>query len=118
MGERATTIRGYKYIRLKSGRLVTYHECTDAAGSAWTDMVRAVSRSIKLASGDDDLERIEWFLDNVDSYAQSARKYVQDKRGVHTKRERIALLRNVEGRTPEEAAEFLSKADELEQHLP
>lgn len=51
------------------------------------------------------------------SYVGAVRTHLDELRGNVTKRERIALLRNTDGRTPEEAAAFRRKADELEQAL-
>jgi hypothetical protein len=126
--ERVEVIRGFKYIRLKSGRLLNFMQAYDLAETAHTDLARAVSRAFKLAGnelpkGDDwdpedyDLERLEWFLDGVQRWLDSVRETIEKRRGVKTKEERIALLRRVEGRTPEEAAAFLKKADELERRM-
>jgi hypothetical protein len=61
-----------------------------------------------------DLEQIEWALDSMDAYLHAVREHLEKERGVKSREERIALLRNVSGRTPEEAEAFLKKADELE----
>lgn len=115
--ERVETIRGHKYVRLKSGRLLTYWDAMDAADRADSDLVRAVSRAFKLAAGDWDLERIEWFIDSLESWTGAVREELEKRRGVKTQEERIALLRNTNGRTPEEAEAFLRKADQLEEQL-
>jgi hypothetical protein len=122
--EKPVMIHGHAFIRMKSGRHLTFWDCLGAAERADTDMHRAVSRAFKLALAETDadireydLERLEWFIDSLESYAGSLREHLGKHRTVHSKRERIALLRNVSGRTPEEAAEFLRKADELEAQL-
>lgn len=115
--ERVETVRGIKFIRLKSGRLLSFWDAMDAADNADSDLVRAVSRAFKLAAHDWDLERIEWFIDTIESWTGAVREELEKRRGVKTKEERIALLRNTNGRTPEEAEAFHRKADELEEQL-
>lgn len=115
--ERPVEIRGHRYIKLKSGRLVTYWEMVDAAEAAHTDLARAVSRVFKLAASDYELERLEWLVEQLEEYAGALRTHLDKVRGNVSQRERIALLRNTAGRTPEEAAAFLAKANQLEQEL-
>lgn len=115
--ERPVEVRGHRYIKLKSGRLVSYWEMVDAAEAARTDLARAVSRAFKLAGDDYELERLGWLIDGLEEYAAALRAHHDERVGHLAKRERIALLRNVEGRTPEEAAAFNAKADQLEREL-
>jgi hypothetical protein len=122
--ERPEEIRGYWWIRLKSGRLIGFMEAVRAVKSARYAYATAFSRVVKLAEKqpdlelrDDDFERAEWLLDDMESYVNSCRRYLEKLRGTRTKQERIAALRIVAGRTPEEAALFLAKADELERGL-
>lgn len=101
---------------------MSWLDAMNDAERARTALSTAVSRCFKLLNenreiADWDLERIEWFIDNLDSYTGAIRKEIEKRRGVQSKEDRIALLRNTEGRTPEEAAEFHRKADELEQRL-
>jgi uncharacterized small protein (DUF1192 family) len=107
----------YKFIRLKSGRRITFWDAMGDAEKADTALTTAISRCFKLADGDYDLERIEWKIDNLESYIGALRKYREELQGVKEVEERIALLRNVAGREPEEAKRFLAKADELEAKL-
>lgn len=123
--ERPVMIRGHAFIRMKSGRHLTFWDCLGEAERADTDLHRAISRAFKLALADADadireynLERLEWLIDSLENYAGALRERLGKHRTVHDTRERVSLLRNVEGRTPEEAAEFLRKADELEGRLP
>jgi hypothetical protein len=53
----------------------------------------------------------------MEAMAQHWRREMERRQGVATKRQRIAALRDVRGRTPEEAAVYLAKADELEKQL-
>lgn len=123
--ERVEKRGGFKFIRLKSGRMITFSEAHGFAKAAESALATAVSRMFKLAgptSGDPeltdwDLERIEWFIDEVASYLTAVRTEIEKRRGVKSQEERIALLRNVGGRSPEEAAAFTRKADELERRL-
>lgn len=127
--ERAEAIGGHHYIRLKGGRLVGFWDMISAAESAQTSMERAVSRAFKLAVADDsgrqagdilrgyDMERLEWFIDTLESYVSAMRIVIEKQRGTRTEEERIAQLRNTTGRTPEEAAAYLRKADQLEAAL-
>ena len=112
-----TTPLGYKYIRLKSGRTISFFEAIRAAESAHTSLGRAISRAFKLADDDFDLERLEWLVDNLAIHVGAIRKEIEKRRGVKTQEERIALLRNTAGREPAEAEMFARKADELERRL-
>lgn len=128
MGQRRSTYdrvverEGHKFIRLDSGRLLTFWDAMTQVERAHTALGTAISRCFKLLSsdrdvGDYDLERLEWKIDLLDSHIGAIRAEIAKRRSVQSKEERIALLRNTEGRTPEEAAEFNKKADELERRL-
>lgn len=108
---------GFKYIKLRTGRFLTYWDCLAQARSGRTALVTGVSRAFKTAREDYDLMTLEWLLDEVDEYVAHVRSLIEERRGVQTKQERIALLRNTTGRTPEEAAAFHRKADQLEAEL-
>jgi hypothetical protein len=122
--ERVEELRGHKYIKLKSGRKLTFWDALEAVHVSHTDQVRALSRAFKLAGTNRDpdlaayeLERLEWAIGELESYLAAVRKEIEKRLGVRSKQERIALLRNTTGRTPEEAAAFTRKADELERQL-
>lgn len=115
--EKVEEIHGLKFIRKKNGGMTWFREALSAAEGAETRMGRAVSRAFKLANDDDDLERLEWFVDGVASLIGAMREEIEKRRGIRTMEERIALLRNTSGRSPEEAALYSAKADELEQRL-
>lgn len=113
--ERPIEERGIKFIKLHSGRLVTFWDMLDAAESARTNLVRAISRAFKLVGDDEyDLERLEWFVENLRDYTHCLEEEITKRRGVKTQEDRIALLRNTTGRTPEEAELYRQKANELE----
>lgn len=98
--------------------MFSFWDALEAAEKAEVDMVRAVSRAFKLTVEDYDLERIEWFIDRLESYIGAVRDELEKRRGIHSQEERIALLRNTTGRTAEEAEAFERKANELEARLP
>lgn len=123
-----TNERGFKYLRMPSGKLVSFEGAIHAADLAESAFARAISRAFKLRpdwTGEPDratyremdFERIEWALEGMEAYISAVREFLNKERGVKSQEERIAALRNVEGRTPEEAAAFLRKADELERRL-
>lgn len=107
---------GFKFIRLGSGRIMSFWDAQGEADKSRTALGRHVSRMFKLA-GEYDMEWVESFVDDLESYVAALREEIKRLREVRAKRDRIASLRNVEGRTPEEAAEFLRKASELERQL-
>ena len=120
--ERVEEIGGFKYIRLKGqrrkpGRLISFQDAMRAAETAHTDLGRAISRAFRLASEDWDIERLDSLVWHLESHIGAIRAEIEKRRGIKTQEERIALLRNTEGREPEEAAGFHRKADELERRL-
>lgn len=110
-------IRGHLYIRLKTGRLVTFWDMIDAAEAAETPLVRAISRASKLARDDWDLDRIEARLESLEEYIHAVRAHLRELRGDTATRKKISHLRNTTGRTREEAEAFRRKASELERRL-
>jgi hypothetical protein len=60
---------------------------------------------------------VERRVDDLEHYVAALRAHLGELHGKHSTRERIALLRDTSGRTPEEAEAFLRKADELERGL-
>lgn len=118
------------FIRLKSGRQITYWDAMRAVESAATALGTGFSRLFKLAvaqgkegdgmfsmSQEYYLETLEYRIDQVEEHMAALRAYLEKLRGSQSKRDRIKALRNVEGRTPGEAAAFLAKADQLEREL-
>ena len=82
------------------------------------------SRAFHLAAATPDpqireyhLEHFEWELDNIETWLGYLREELQKQSGRLRVEERIALLRQVDGRTPEEAEAFRRKADELERKM-
>ncbi len=102
--ERVVEHGGHKYIKLKSGRLVTFWNMMDAAERAQTDLSRSFSRAFKLVVAnndqeiaDYDLARLEWFIDRLDSYVHAMRHAIEKQRATRLQEDRIALLRNTTG---------------------
>lgn len=111
---------GHKYIRLKSGRLVSFWEMVTAFERAQTELTRAFSRAFKLAvanASDYDMERLAWLVETLDSYTHEMGHAIDEHCDIKTQEERITLLRNMtedNGCTPAEAAAFQAKANQLE----
>jgi hypothetical protein len=106
--------------------MIGFWDAVSMIKAADSSFSTAISRAVKLAEkwGGAEaemhgyyLERVEWLLDDMESYLGAVRKHIAELRGNQTVRQRIALLRVTTGRTPEEAEQFRRKADELEQRL-
>jgi hypothetical protein len=108
----------HKFIRLASGRLITFWDSIRMVDAAINQLGRELSRAFKLASSEYDLESVEQRLDRIEERHRALREHLKRLRAVEAQRVKIAALRNTAGRTPEEAAAFLRKADELESQLP
>lgn len=116
--ERVEERHGHRFIRLKSGRLLSFWDAHREAERVRTALGTACARMFKLVGNDEfDLERLEWFIDDLESYVGHLRQELEKRRVRRSQEERIAALRNTTGRTPEEAAEFHRKAVELERRL-
>lgn len=117
VNETVETMRGHRYIRLKSGRLLSFWQAHTAVEYATTALATAFSRVFKLADSRYELDSIERLLDKVDENLAALRHYLKKRRRWEDRKDQIAALRNTSGRTPEEAAEFLAKADKWEEEL-
>jgi hypothetical protein len=121
--ERVEAIGPHKFITLQSGRRIIFTDAESMGKAGFSSLCTAISRMFKLARHQDrdidewNLERIDSFVETLEDYVGVWRTEIDKLIGVKSKEERIALLRNVDGRSPEEAAEFLRKADELEAKL-
>jgi hypothetical protein len=117
------TDSGYRYVQLPS-RTVFMWDALDDAKKAMTPFRRHINRAFKLVHPTDmemrtyDLERLDWFVDDIEEFARLLRADIDKLRGPDlNKRRRIELQRNNKGRTPEEAAAFAAKADQLEKEM-
>lgn len=115
--ERVEESMGRKFVTLKTGRTMFFWDMMTRADRDFTAYARAVARCFKLVNTDFDLERLEQRVEHLEEYAAALREEIKKRYKYKSKKERIAALRNVEGRTPEEAAAFLRKADELERKM-
>lgn len=108
----------FRYYESASGKHYTNFDCERRLSAAKNAMERWFSRTIRTrtmaAEQDDfDLQRLRWVADDIAMYAAHIQRELDRLEGVDRKAERIKALRVVEGRSPEEAALFLAKADEL-----
>lgn len=110
-----------RFIRLKSGRELTFWDAVSAANAARTAFSTAISRAYKLAGEDTySLERIDRIIDDMESYIGSVRQWRERLREIKAEEERIAALRMktvAMGATPGEARLASAKADELQAKL-
>lgn len=110
----------FRYYESAAGKQYTHYECERRLDAAKNAMERWFSRTIRTRTmtGDAeqdgfDLQRLRWVADDIAMYAAHIQRELDRLEGVDRKAERIKALRVVEGRSPEEAALFLAKADEL-----
>lgn len=103
------------------GRHYTHHECKRRLGSAAHDVMRWFSRAVRTRSEWNeadmraaDLRDLRLVLDDLASYVEIAQRELDRIEGVDRTAERVKALRQIEGRTPDEAAAFLAKADQIE----
>ena len=118
--ERRTDYGISKTFISESGKLYTHEECQRRLKAAVRGTQRWFSRTIRTLTvwNDPDMneyerERLRWILDDMASYVEIVAGELDRLDGVDRKAARIAALRNVQGRTPEEAALFLAKAEQL-----
>ena len=107
------------YIADDTKKTFSHDECRRRAEQADRALSRWFSRAMATVSSGDgmdehDLERLEWFLDNIATWLENANQALDARRGVKRLEERIKALRSISGRTPEEAEAFLAKAAQLE----
>lgn len=124
--------------RKPEGSTYTHFECERRAKAAVAAMSRWLGRAIRTrttwtedtASGEffgmkttgviaaqmneDEIRQLRWIADDISEYAEIVQRELDRLEGVDRKAERIRQLRNVAGRTPEEAAAYLAKAAQLE----
>jgi hypothetical protein len=111
----------FKYLVMDSGRRYTHNDCEHQLKLAGWTMQRWFARALATLTDwrdpEDrklDIEHLRWRLDDIAAFVEGAQQELDQREGVSKKAERIAKLRNVTGRTPEEAAAFLAKAALLE----
>lgn len=118
--ERRTDYGTVKFLVTERGQRYTHYECERRLKAAVRGLARWFSRSIRTMTKWDDADMnaaqirdLRWILGDVTSYVEVVQRELDRIEGVNRTDERIAALRNVEGRSPEEAALYLAKANEL-----
>lgn len=116
--EKVEAINGFKYMMLETGRRVWFSDALSEAEKGHRKTSRWLSRACDLV-GDEytdlDEERLDWFLDDIQHFINAHRKAQRERMIRHSRKDRISKLRNTAGRTEEERALYLAKADQLEQ---
>jgi hypothetical protein len=113
-GDRIVEAHGIKFVRMESGRLISFLEAIGEAEKSVTRLARWLARAQATIADDYDMERIERILGEQEDLVARHRQALQHWRAKRTLAGRIEALRNTAGRTPAEAALYEAKADELE----
>lgn len=116
--EKVETRGGVKMIVLASGRRVTFWDAISQVEYAESTLARWLSRAAKLTNDEWEDERLESRLIRLEELLGAHRHDRTKREKRRAQEQRIERLRNVAGRTPEERASFLRKADELERRGP
>ncbi len=109
----------FRYWQSDKGTTYTNYDCERRLESAISAVSRWFSRTVRTRTTTPNadyhnVETLRWKLERLTEHVQMMLTQLDDLEGVDRKRERIKSLREVMGRTPQEAAAFLAKADELE----
>ena len=110
--------RKRKKITLDSGREISFIDAVSGAEGSFSTVSRWMSRVSKLATDDQwEQERVDRLVERFLDMA-TAMKHAREKREEWgRRRQRIAAMRNVSGRPPEEAERFLERAKKEEREL-
>jgi hypothetical protein len=110
-----------KTVLTERGQEYPHYECERRLKTAIRATMRWFSRTLQTLTvwddkdmNDHELQRMRYTLDDLAMYVEAVQRELDRIEGVNRSAERIKALRNVAGRTPEEAAAFLKKAEELE----
>lgn len=115
--DRVQESNGLKYIRLETGRVVFLSDAVREFEKNTSKVRLWAARTSKLTSDDRDLERYGSLLDDLERLLVLHREELARLLSRRKTEDRIASLRNINGRSSEEAAAYLAKADELERTL-
>lgn len=114
-----------RWVVTDRGRRYTHHECERRLLAAWHGVPRWFSRAVATRTtwndadmNADEIRRLRDVLADMTSYIEVASRHLDGIEGVDRRAERIRQLRDVTGRTPEEAAAYLAKAAQLEGGQP
>lgn len=115
----------FRYWRSPKGKVYTNFDCERRFESAIWAVSRWFARTVRTRTTSpdaeanrDDLRTVRWKLDKLSEHVLMMQAQLDDLEGVDRTQERITQLRQIAGRTPEEAAAYLAKADELEHQQP
>lgn len=121
------TVNGATYRAIKltaTGRILSHDDVKRQMEKGINMVSRWIPRLIRVMPTGIDKDILEYYWKEIDDYADRLeilaariREEVAKHSVVRTKQERIKALRNIAGRTSEEAESFLAKADELEAEL-
>jgi hypothetical protein len=111
----------FRYLMLDSGTQYSNLDCINRVEQSSRGFQRWFYRAIQTATvwadprlAESDTERLGWLLDEMETYISSARQGLAKREASRRREEKIKALRQIAGRTPDEAEAYLSKADELE----
>lgn len=90
--EKVIESHGVKFIQLETGRLISFYDALKEAEAGQRKLWRWTSRINKLASDDIDLERYEWFVDDIEGFVRIHREEIRKRRGSIKIEDRIKLL--------------------------
>ena len=114
----------FRSLVTDSGSLYGNLECRRKAEQATRAFERWFQRTLETATVwadpdfvSDDAEQLGWVLDDLERVLRMARSKLEAREGVQREERKIAALRQTAGRSPDEAATYLAKADELERAL-
>lgn len=114
----------FRYFESATGTQYTHYDCERRLKAAMSAIERWFSRALRTRTTSDDPEldrqqlRDLWYeADALAEYVAVIQVEIDRLEGVDRKTERITALRMVEGRTQEEAALFLAKANQLEEDV-
>jgi hypothetical protein len=120
--ERAFDGFTFRHYESKSGKRYTHYECERQLRTAKGAMERWFVRTLNTHTTQDttkggaelDRDELRQIADDLTAFAAAVQCEIDRLEGADRRAERARALRSVEGRTPEETALYLAKADELE----
>lgn len=119
--EKRISMGTFKFLVTDRGQEYSHDECERRLKTAVRGTQRWFSRSLRTLTDwndkymrDDEIRRLRSILEDMTTYAEIIQQALDKIEGVNRQSERAMKLRNVAGRTPEEAAAFIAKADQLD----
>jgi hypothetical protein len=93
--DRVEQIGEFRYIKLETGRRVTFWDALDEAGQGRNKLWRWAARINRLADSEFDIQRYEDLVDDMETFVQIHRTEIIKRRGGVKIEDRIKLLENV-----------------------